>query len=108
MIDINLPVLEKDHPWWIHYTKLEEEARELVIAMQVLERAERGESWMIPPNAAAELVAETLDVVQMCIGILDKVLEKYPWVLSEGTKAHIEKLYGRGWRFKKWIQIEED
>lgn len=103
MIDINLPVLEKDHDWKTHRVKLVEESNELFFAIRDLEQGE------IPEGEAVEnLISETLDVLQMCVGVLDKVLENHPRALNEGMKAHIEKLYGRGWKFKKWIQIEED
>ncbi len=109
MIDIKLPVLEKDHPWWMHFTKLEEESREVISAIQTLDYTEKypGRLPKLSDEAAANVVAETLDLIQMCVGILDKVLEQYP-ILKEAELQHIEKLYSRGWKFKKWLAISED
>lgn len=107
----SLPVLEKNDDWDTHSVKLLEEAREVFSAIQLLDYIENPiNTSRIPKTkeeAAASVVAETLDVMQMCIGVLDKALDSYP-VLKDAELQHIEKLYSRGWKFKKWLRIEED
>lgn len=110
MLDIKLPVLDKNDNWFVHEQKLKEETKELVAAIQIYNYVLRQETetFKTKEEAAKDLFMETLDVIQVCIGILDKLIKSYPKMLIEVSKDHIEKLHRRGWIFKKWIKIEED
>ncbi|AOY76788.1 hypothetical protein [Clostridium formicaceticum] len=111
MINIKMPVLKKDHEWNEHLKKLREESYELRTAVQMLDYSEKckDKNTLKDEGAAAACVlSEVLDVMQVCIGIIEKLLEKYPTMLKNAVMIHIEKLYQRGWKFRKWIQIEEE
>lgn len=52
-----------------------------------------------------DVIAETLDVLQVCIGILDLYKEQgkdLKWHIQE----HNKKLLGRGWTIKELLNIE--
>lgn len=51
------------------------------------------------------LVSETLDVIQVCIGILDK-LEQDGIKIKKEIEKHNLKLLQRGWRYKKVLHID--
>lgn len=81
MIDMKLPVLEKDHEWNEHLGKLREETHELRTAIEILDYSEKckDKNVLKDEQAAAECVlSEALDVIQVAIGIIEKILEKYP------------------------------
>lgn len=51
------------------------------------------------------LVSEILDVIQVCIGILDK-LEQDGIKIKKEIEKHNLKLLQRGWRYKKVLHID--
>lgn len=111
MIDMKLPVLEKDHDWNEHLSKFREEAHELRTAIEILDYSSKckDKSVLKDEQAAAECaLSEVLDVIQVCIGIIEKILERYPRALKSAVLMHVEKLYRRGWNFRKMIRIEEE
>ncbi|MBU5677890.1 hypothetical protein KQI88_15845 [Alkaliphilus sp. MSJ-5] len=97
MHDIKLPVLEKNDRWSEHVLKLTEEYNELLCAF-LKEDSIRFE----------DVIEETLDLIQVCIGILDKLDTDRPGIVRLSAMKHIEKLHSRGWKFKKWLYINED
>lgn len=111
MIDMKLPVLQKNHDWNEHIKKLREESYELKTAIEILNYSEKhkDENVLKDEQAAAECaLSEVLDVIQVCIGIIEKILERYPKALKSAVMMHVEKLYRRGWKFRKWLRIEEE
>lgn len=108
MYHIKLPVLNKDNDWTTHHLKLNEECKELITAIQILSHIEVEETFKTKEDAAEAVVAEVLDVIQVCVGILDKILKSYPKILVSGALKHIEKLHARGWKFKKWLSVSDD
>ncbi|MDO6353548.1 hypothetical protein Q3V94_02675 [Caloramator sp. CAR-1] len=52
-----------------------------------------------------EIAAETLDVIQVCIGLLDK-LETEGMNIRKAVEKHNLKLLNRGWKYKKVIHID--
>ena len=99
MINIQMPILEKNDTWETHREKLREEAGEVIDVIMNIESA---------PESASELLAETLDVMQVCIGIIEQLEKTNRKIILEGQIKHVEKLYKRGWKFKKMIIIRED
>lgn len=101
---IKLPILEKNHGWTTHSEKLNEECVEVMIAIHDLDNEKKEE---IKEKVAIELISEVFDVMQICIGIMDKLLKAYPYILKQSTVRHIKKLCSRGWQFKSWVKIEK-
>ncbi|AKL96646.1 hypothetical protein CACET_c32020 [Clostridium aceticum] len=109
MFDVKLPVLEKDDNWIIHIEKLKEESKELTTVVEILDYIEQHETNIkTPEKAAADAMGEALDVMQVCIGIIEKVMEKHPQILKQVVDQHLTKLSRRGWNFRKMLQIHED
>ena len=94
MLDMKIPVLDKADRWPEHILNLTEEFTELV------------QSFL--EGNIEHTVEETFDVIQICVGILDKFDMSDPWLVKSGYLKHIEKLHSRGWNFKKWLDINED
>lgn len=110
MLNIKLPVLEKNDNWNTHELKIREESKELVAAIQIYDYVIRQEkeTFKTKEEAARDLFMETLDVIQVCIGTLDKLIKSHPELLATAALDHIKKLQHRGWKFKKMININED
>ena len=106
----NLPVLEKNHDWRTHLEKLIEESEEMRTAIGILDLIQNTKfHYPVPEEeAAAHLLEETLDVIQICIGVIEKVSETHSELVRKAIPRHIEKLHNRGWKFKKWLTISED
>lgn len=51
------------------------------------------------------IAEETFDVIQICIGILDKVESIYPGMTRKMAKRHLNKLIERGWDMKDILQV---
>lgn len=109
LVNLKMPILKKNHDWDEHLLKFREEAKELEISIGILDFIEKKqkESFKTPEEAAESLISETLDVIQMCIGILDKLMKSYPKLVCKGFTKHIKKLDSRGWKFKKWLAVTE-
>lgn len=89
-----LPVLDKDETWKEHKDKLFEESTELLDELTVID--------------VGNIVAESFDVIQVCIGILDKAETEHPGITKRISNEHIAKLINKGFRFKSVLRVEED
>ena len=89
-----IPVLVKDESWKEHKNKLFEESIELLdeLATENVENT----------------VSEAFDVIQVCIGILDKAWKENPDILQQKNGEHISKLINKGWKFSSVLRLEED
>lgn len=99
---ILIPILRKDHDWDKHREKLQEEIKELDDAIRDLETY--GEQQIVIEQA----IEEAMDVIQVCIGIIYKVLETHREIAIEKIRGHIVKLINRGWKVAKVLKVEED
>lgn len=102
---LNLPVLQKDDSWEEHSNKLFEECKELDKEIwdksnDITERTEEEKSLSI--------AEETLDVIEVCIGILDKLEQDNKGIVEKANLNHVRKLVERGWQFKAVLEIRED
>lgn len=88
-----IAVLEKEEIFIKHFEKLLEEVGEL--------HEEVGINTYVNKEKA---ISEALDVIQVCIGLIDK-LEPNNAGIEKAVNAHFEKLKGRGWKFKKLIEL---
>lgn len=91
-----------------------------MVSMMVLEQPEMGASELLEVLIEKldeetsevkqsvideDVIAETLDVLQVCIGILDLYKEQgkdLKWHIQE----HNKKLLGRGWTIKELLNVE--
>lgn len=85
-------VLDKDHTLEKHFKKLLEEQAEL--------NHELMKSLSTGVENRANIIEETLDNIQMCIGILD-----YFDVTEEDLCKHNQKLLYRGWGIKRKLEV---
>lgn len=89
---MDLLVLKKDNETYFNlFNKLVEEVIEVREEMIAYKKE--------------NLVSETLDVIQVCIGILDK-LEQDGIKIKKEIEKHNLKLLQRGWRYKKVLHID--
>lgn len=102
-MDLLIPVLVKDENWKQHKDKLFEETHELLTVL-----GEVGSLTLASDSDVEDIVEEAMDVIQVCIGILDKVEKEHPAVLEKMTGTHIAKLINRGWLIKKVLRVHED
>lgn len=88
---MRFPILDKYDSWTEIVKKFNEEINELERAIQA--------------DNQDELINELLDVMQVCIGGLDRLK-------SEGTKLnpkllnHYQKLMNRGWNIKGQVELD--
>ena len=83
-------VLDKEDHWNLHQSKLYEEFRELDNAI------DEGDN--------IHIAEETLDVIQVAIGVLDK-LHHEGIDVQQAIHRHNKKLINRGWKHKAVIKI---
>ncbi|KGG81076.1 hypothetical protein Y919_02625 [Caloranaerobacter azorensis H53214] len=95
-----LPVLDKKEDWAQHQQKLMEEFKELSLALATTN--------IYGEESIENIVEEALDVIQVCIGILDRVNENNPRILKNKLQHHVVKLANRGWKFKEVLRVVED
>lgn len=89
---MDLLVLKKDNETYFNlFNKLVEEVIEVREEMIAYKKE--------------NLVSETLDVIQVCIGILDK-LEQDGIKIKKEIEKHNLKLLQRGWIYKKVLHID--
>ncbi|MCX7903257.1 MAG: hypothetical protein N2486_01990 [Caloramator sp.] len=96
---MELLVLKKDDDNVSILNKLNEEVDEL--------SNELFKSIMDNVNNKEEMAAEALDVIQVCVGLLDK-LEQEGLNIRKAMEKHNLKLLNRGWQYKKVIRIDID
>lgn len=91
-------VLNKgDETWAEVVEKLDEESIEAVMAICSMSRLDKEGKY--------HAVAELLDVIQVCIGALDKLAVEEEINIKKGVMLHREKLLKRGWNIKYALQI---
>ncbi|KRQ86033.1 hypothetical protein ABG79_02165 [Caloramator mitchellensis] len=96
---MELLVLKKENETYSDiFNKLVEEVMEIKTEIEAIE-LEVGEK--------EKLIAETLDVIQVCIGLLDK-LSHEGVNIRKAIEKHNLKLLQRGWRYKKVLYIDVD
>ena len=93
-----IPILWKRESWLQHRGKLSEEFTELCHELHEIEQ-DNG-------NTIDKVVAESLDVIQVAIGIIDKAVAEYGVDAQAAIAWHVEKLLGRGWGVKGWIEVD--
>ncbi|WP_129600590.1 hypothetical protein [Anaerophilus nitritogenes] len=98
---ILIPVLKKDHDWDKHMEKVDEESQELNKAIQEVVSNKDEKSL----DHVAE---EAFDIIQVAIGILDKVEKESYGIVKKMSGKHYGKLVYRGWRIDKVLRVEED
>ena len=90
---MNMIILDKDESVLNHFRKLEEEVDELKTELMLKDLKNEDND-----NHIKE---ECLDVIQVCLGILDKYK-----VTEKDILRHVEKLEKRRWKAKKVIKLE--
>ena len=93
---MKLVVLRKNDEYMEMLYKLREETEELKEEIELHFRKNI--------NNKENIAAEALDVIQVCIGILDK-LEREGINIEKTIAKHNVKLLGRGWEVKKIVHI---
>ena len=91
-----LPILWKNEPWIDHLAKLSEEFTELCCELHDIDVG----------NNADALVSEALDLIQVAIGTIDKAVNEHGVDFETALRTHTEKLTGRGWSIKGWIELD--
>ena len=95
-------VLKKDDNWNEVRYKLYEECTEAQDAIINLMRYEKNNKFEIC-QFKKEIASEILDVIQVCIGALDKL--EMDLNIKKEMKKHCKKLISRGWKIKKMYSI---
>lgn len=88
---MKLMVLDKNDNWGLHKAKVYEECLELADAIK------EGDN--------VHIAEEALDIIQVAIGILDK-LHHEGIDIQQAAYRHNEKLAARGWDTKAVIKIQ--
>ncbi len=88
---MELMVLDKKDTWKKHSEKVEEESTELIEAIKEKD-----------PIHVAE---ETLDNIQVSIGVLDKLYHEGVDI-QQAINRHNKKLVDRGWNHKAIVKIQ--
>ncbi|WP_027309306.1 hypothetical protein [Caloramator sp. ALD01] len=89
-------ILEKNDEYIDMFYKLHEEVDEL--SCELIKHVTEKEETKL------KIAEETLDVIQVCIGILDK-LEKEGIEIAKEVEKHNMKLLKRGWRYKSVVYL---
>lgn len=95
---IELPILDKNDSWQKSRDKLEEESKECLDKINLLIN-----NYGMDKR---EIASEALDVIQVCIGILDKLDNEGVNVRLEVAK-HLVKLSNRGWGIKGSLLVDK-
>lgn len=93
---MKIPVLDKDDSWEYTQEKLIEEYIELQNAINDLRKRD---------GTIEHVAEETFDVIQICVGILDKLESKHPGIATKENKKHLKKLINRGWNIKNLLWV---
>lgn len=94
---MKIPILKKDDDWSMHWDKLKEECEELLTEISDRKAGSKNDG---------KILEETFDVIQMAVGILDK-LEGEGCNIEKASYSHIGKLVDRCWRFKEILEISK-
>ena len=92
-----MPILWKREGWLDHLAKLSEEFTELCHELHEIEQG---------GGNIDKVVAESLDIIQVAIGHIDKAVAEYGVDAQAAIAWHVEKLLGRGWGVKGWIEVD--
>lgn len=93
---MELLILEKNDEYIDMFSKLHEEIEE--VSCEIIKHATEKE------DTKEKIAEETLDVIQVCIGILDK-LEQEGIDIPNAIEKHNMKLLRRGWRYKEVVHL---
>lgn len=105
MIRVVLPILQKQFELMPQFEKLEEEVIEVSEAIADIFSAENiGKEHEMYEH----LTSEVIDVMQVCVGILDNIERKYPGMSSKIGKYHARKLRDKNYKFKSFLVLEND
>lgn len=96
---MRFPLLDKNDSWKIIINKLREESTEATVEM-------RNQTFGKYEDNKENIAAEVLDVIQVCIGALDK-LEQEGLDLILASEKHCNKLKNRNWRIKEYLNLSE-
>lgn len=95
---MKIPVLVKNETWKKHMEKLNEEVKELQYEVFTF----------CPKDAKGDckkIAGETFDIIQVAIGMLDKIEDQYPGMIKSIAEEHLIKLMKRGWSIKKVLDV---
>lgn len=81
-----LMILDKEETLTKEFVKLQEEFKEVSKAIEL--------------NDIENIVEEVLDVVQVCIGMLETLQETKNIDIRQEVSRHVKKLVQRGWKDK--------
>lgn len=84
-------VLDKKDKWKDHKKKVDEEASELIEAIE--------------EGNVSHIAEEALDNIQVSIGILDKLYHEGVDIQG-AVHMHNKKLVGRGWKHKAVVKVQ--
>lgn len=105
MIRVVLPILQKQFELIPQFEKLEEEVIEVAEAIADIYSAENiGKE----EEMYSYLASEVIDVMQVCVGLLDNVEKKYPGLVNKCGKNHPLKLGEKNFKFKSILILQED
>ncbi|PAB61337.1 hypothetical protein [Anaeromicrobium sediminis] len=89
--------------------KLGEEFEELLSAMAYFRFCQNHESDELLEEAAASIILEAMDIIQVSIGIIYGVIAQgFKSIARKKVADHVEKLINKGWCFEKILVVEED
>ena len=100
-----MPILDKEEKFCSMIDKLFEETKEVVGAY--LEYARDDNEKEYKTQNTNKIINETLDVIQVCIGILYKASKIKGINLTDNFRYHMDKLIYRGWKIKGIVNISK-
>ena len=92
-----IPILWKNEDLDQHRAKLSEEFTELCHELHDI--AEGSDN-------IERVVSESFDIIQVAIGHIEKASAEYGIDVEHAIRLHTEKLTGRGWSIKGWIELD--
>lgn len=98
---MHINILKKDDSYKQHMDKLVEEVKETYEELKYLDLHKE----VILKNHLRYAAGEVLDVIQVCVGILDNLQYK-GLDIGEAVSLHNKKLMDRGWEIKGIVKIE--
>ena len=104
-----MPILDKEEKFCSMIDKLFEEMQEVEEAYSEYTRDDNEKEYK-PQNTNKiinEIINETLDVIQVCIGILYKASKIKGINLTDNFRYHMDKLIYRGWKIKGIVNISK-
>ena len=104
-----MPILDKEEKFCSMIDKLFEETKEVVGAYLEYARDDNEKEYKTQNTNKIinEIINETLDVIQVCIGILYKASKIKGINIKDNFKSHMDKLIYRGWKIKGIVNISK-